>query len=387
MSREVASAIVGVGYTDFSAKSGRTTLQLAVQAAKSALDDAGLDEQEVDGFLTYHLDDTDPAMALAQALGVQNPNLMLDWSDGGGNLPSALVGMADAAIRAGMADTIIVYRSMNGRSGRRLGGTNQELEKEGSREYMTPVGWLTYPQMVAMWCRRHMEVFGTTSDQLGTVSVKSRQHATQNPRAQQRDPLTLQDYRESRMICDPFRLYDICLETDGACAVLITSVGRAKDTAKQPVGILGAAHGGIGPGQDLSDVAGMPDLTRNFGYGIRDRLYGMAGIGPDDLDFAELYDCFTHSVILGLEGMGIVPPGEAGAYVEEEDSLLLGGRLPINTHGGLLSEAYIHGLNHITEATLQLRGESGSRQVEDAEVGLVTSGAMATGSALILGRL
>lgn len=388
MSRDVASAIVGVGYTDISSNSGRSTLRLAVEAASAAIADAGLAPSDVDGFITYALGDSDPAMALPTALGVQDPSLMLDWGEGGGNLACGVVGVADAAIRAGMADTVVVYRSLNGRSGRRLGGMGQPIDSRGSREFMTPVGWTTYPQFIAMWARRHMEVFGTTHEQLGTVAVKSRAHAVANERAQLRDPITLDDYFASPMICDPFRLNDICLESDGACAVVVTSVDRARDMPHPPVGILGAAQGGTEvPGRDLADVVGHHDLAHNFGHSIRDRLYGQAGVTPDDIDFAEIYDCFTASVLLSLEGFGFVGPGESGPYVQEPDSFVHGGRMPINTHGGLLSEGYLHGLNHVTEAALQLRGQCGERQVDDAEVALVTAGAMATGSALVLGRL
>lgn len=385
---EVATAIVGVGYTDISRRSGRSTLRLAVEAATAAIADAGLTKDDVDGFITYALGDSDPAMSLPNALGVRNPSLMLDWGEGGGNLACGVVGVADAAIRAGMADTVVVYRSLNGRSGRRLGGMGQAVDSSGSREFQTPVGWTTYPQLIAMWARRHMEVFGTTSEQLGTVAIKARAHAADNERAQLRDPLTMEDYLAAPMICDPFRLNDICLESDGACAIVVTSVERARDLRQPPVGILSAAQGGTElPGRDLADVTGHRDLARNFGYGIRDRLFGRAGLTPNDVDVAEIYDCFTATVLLSLEGFGFVGPGEAGPYVTEPDSFTLGGRMPINTHGGLLSEGYLHGLNHVTEATLQLRGACGSRQVPDAETALVTAGAMATGSALLLGRL
>jgi acetyl-CoA acetyltransferase len=386
--RDVASAIVGVGYTEISRNSGRSTLQLAVEASKAAIGDAGLRTQDVDGFITYALNDSDAAMSLPMALGVENPGLMLDWAEGGGNVACGVVGLADAAIRAGLSKTVVVYRSLNGRSGHRLGGSGQAIDSNGTREFMTPVGWITYPQFVAMWTRRHMELYGTTYDHLGMVAVKTRRNAVDNPRAQLRKPITLEEHHASPMICDPFRLFDICLESDGACAVVVTSVERSRECAKPPVGILAAAHGGVtGPGRDLSDVIGQQELGRNFGYGIRDRLYGNAGVGPDDLDFAEIYDCFTGTVLLSLEGMGIVETGEAGPYVMESDTLVLGGRLPVNTHGGLLSEGYLHGLNHVTEAVQQLRNECGPRQVEGAEVGLVTAGAMSTGSALILGRV
>jgi acetyl-CoA acetyltransferase len=312
---------------------------------------------------------------------------MLDWL-GGGNVASAVVGAADAVIRAGQAHTVIVYRAMNGRSGRRLGGTGEALDTSGAREFMVPVGWTTYPQHIAMWCRRHMECYGTTSEQLGRVALVSRQHAGLNPHAQQREPLTLEAYLDSPMIVEPFRLLDICLETDGACALVVTSVERAQHLARPPVGILSCAYGGRrAPGTDLDDDLAWPEMSANFTGAIRDRLFGQAGVTVADIDVAEIYDCFTYSVLMALEGLGFVGPGEAGPYVEQPSSLVLGGDMPVNTHGGLLSEGYIHGLNHVVEATRQLRGEATGRQVDGAEVALVTGGAMTVGSGLILGAL
>jgi acetyl-CoA acetyltransferase len=381
---EPQTAIAGIGYTTFSKRSGRSTLSLADEACRNALADAGLEPADVDGFISFALNDSSLTQAVATALGVPEPGWMVDWL-GGGNVAVSVVGAADAAIRAGQADTVLVYRSMNGRSGMRLGGTGQELDAAGSRQYTVPVGWTSYPQHVAMWCRRHMERFGTRKEALARIATVSRSHAQRNPRAQQRAPMSVDDYFASPMIVDPFNLYDICQETDGACAVVVTSIERARTLRHRPVGILSSAYGGRrAPGLDLDDDLAWGDNSENFTGALRDRLFGNAGVGPGDIDVAEIYDCFTYSVIMALEGLGFAPLGEGGAYAEDPSTLALGSKLPVNTHGGLLSEGYIHGLNHVVEATEQLRGDAGERQVPGAELALVTGGAMTVGSGLIL---
>jgi acetyl-CoA acetyltransferase len=235
-----------------------------------------------------------------------------------------------------------------------------------------------------MWCRRHMVRYGTTSEQLGHVAVEFRKNAARNERAMKRQPITLADHQASRMIVDPFHLLDICLESDGACAVLVTSAERARDLRHKPVYIMGAAYGG-GPnqGDDLFDAIRWPDHTQNFTKYIADELWSSAEVSPDDVDVAEIYDCFTYTVIMGLEGLGFCPPGEGGRFVED-GGIAFESKLPVNTHGGLLSEAYIHGFNHVFEAVEQLRGTAGPRQVADAEIALTTAGAMTCGSALVL---
>ncbi len=228
--------------------------------------------------------------------------------------------------------------------------------------------------------------YGTTSEQLGTVAVTCRRNASLNERAMMRQEITLADHQASRMIVEPFHLLDICLESDGACAVLVTSADVAKDLRHRPVYIMGAAYGG-GPnqGDDLFDAIRWPDHAHNYSKYIADDLWRSAGVAPRDVDVAEIYDCFTYSVIMQLEGFGFCKEGEGGEYVQN-GRIDRDGDLPINTHGGLLSEAYIHGLNHVVEAVEQLRGHSGARQVADAEIALTTAGAMTCGSALVLRR-
>jgi len=375
-------AIAGIGYTDFTANSGTTVLNLALQACRNAVLDAGIDMSEVDGVVSYNFGDSVPSIAVATGLGLPAARYAVEFSSGG-NAANLIVQTAAAAIEAGLARNVLCFRAMNGRSGFRLGG-GRDLNSRGITQYTAPFGWITYPQAMAMWCRRHMIKYGTTSEQLGTIAVTFRRNAQLNDRAMMRTPITLADHQASRMIVDPFHLLDICLESDGACATLVTSAERAKDLRHKPVYIMGAAYGG-GPnqGDDLFDAIRWPDHAHNYAKYIADDLWSSAGVGPNDIDVAEIYDCFTYSVIMQLEGLGFCPEGEGGAFVQN-GRIDRDGELPLNTHGGLLSEAYIHGFNHVIEAVEQLRGTAGSRQVPGAEIALTTAGAMTCGSALVL---
>ncbi|MEI9992006.1 MAG: hypothetical protein WDM86_18445 [Rhizomicrobium sp.] len=375
-------AIAGIGWTDFSKKSGRTVRSLASEACLKAIADAGLEAADIDGVISFHFNDSAPAMAVATELGLDNAGYAVDYLSGG-NAANLITLAATAAIEAGLARNVLCFRAMNGRSGFRLGG-GRDLSAHGITQYTAPFGWITYPQAMAMWCRRHIIKYGTAPEQLGEIAVTFRENATRNPRAMQRQPITMADYLDSRMIVEPFRMLDICLETDGACAVLITGTERARDMKKKPVYIMGGAYGG-GPdqGEDLFDAIRWPDQSHNFAKYIADDLWRSAGVTQRDVDFAEIYDCFTYSVIMALEGLGFCKEGEGGAYVQG-GRIARGGELPLNTAGGLLSEGYIHGLNHVIEAVQQLRGEAGPRQVPDARIGLTTAGAMTCGSAMIL---
>jgi acetyl-CoA acetyltransferase len=377
-------AIVGVGTTAYSAKSGRTVRALAIEACANAIADAGLKPAEVDGIVSYNFNDSVPAIAVATGLDIPNAGYAVDFL-AGGNAANLIVLSAIAAIEAGLADTVVCYRAMNGRSGFRLGG-GREMRASGPTQFTAPFGWITYPQAMAMWCRRYMVKYGIKPEQLGEVAVTFRNNAIENPRAMQRKPLSMDDYLSSRMIVDPFRLYDICLETDGACAVVVTSAERAKNMKQRPVYVMGGAYGGgAQQGDDLFDCIRWEDHSKNYSHFIADDLWRSAGIGPKDIDVAEIYDCFTYSVFMQLEGFGFCGLGEAGGFVEA-GNIRPSGSLPVNTHGGLLSEGYIHGFNHVVEAVEQLRGQSGPRQVKDAEIALTTAGAMTCGSAMILRR-
>lgn len=376
--------IVGIGQTEYSKASGRTVLDLAGAACMAALDDAGVAAAEVDGIVSFNFNDSVPGIAVATQLGIPDVRYAVDTA-GGGNAANLIVLQAIAAIEAGLAETVLCFRAMNGRSGFRLGG-GREMAAHGITQYTAPFGWITYPQAMAMWCRRHMIEYGTTAEQLGRVAVTARANAVLNDRAMQRRPMTMEDYLAARPIVDPFRLYDICLESDGACAVLVTRAERARDLRQRPVHVMGGAYGG-GPnqGEDLFDALRWPDHSHNYARYIAGDLWRKAGVGPGDVDVAEIYDCFTYSVIMQLEGFGFCRPGEGGPFVAD-GNIARDGALPVNTHGGLLSEAYIHGFNHVVEAVSQLRGHAGARQIPDAEIALTTAGAMTCGSALVLRR-
>lgn len=377
-------AICGIGATAYTKQSNRTVLDLATEAVGKAIADAGLARSDIDGLVSFQFNDSVPGIAVATNLGIPNVGHAVDYA-AGGNGANLIVLAAAAAIEAGLAKTVVCYRAMNGRSGYRLGG-GRDFDARGITQYTAPFGWITYPQAMAMWCRRHMVKYGTTAEQLGHVAVMQRANAEANPRAMQRKKLTMDDYFNSRAIVDPFRLYDICLESDGACAVVVTSAERARDLPHPPVYIMGGAYGG-GPnqGDDLFDAIRWPDHVRNYAHYIAADLWGSAGIGPQDIDLAEIYDCFTYSVVMQLEGLGFCVEGEGGPFVAS-GTIDRGGRMPVNTHGGLLSEAYIHGFNHVLEAVEQLRGAAGPRQVPGAEIALTTAGAMTCGSAMVLRR-
>jgi acetyl-CoA acetyltransferase len=375
-------AIAGVGYTQYSKKSGRTVRSLASEACLKAIEDAGLDVADVDGFVSFNFNDSVPAIAVATELGVPEAGFAVDFL-AGGNAANLIVLNAVAAIQSGLAKTVVCYRAMNGRSGFRLGGGRQ-MAAHGITQFTAPFGWITYPQAMAMWCRRHMIEYGTTNEQLGSIAVTMRDNAALNERAMQRQPISIDDYFNSRQIVDPFRMLDICLESDGACAVVVTSAEHARDLKQKPVYVGGGAYGG-GPqqGEDLFDAIRWPDHSHNYSKYIAKDLWASAGVGPEDVDLALIYDCFTYSIVMQLEGFGFCKEGEGGPLAAS-GAIARDGDIPVNPHGGLLSEAYIHGFNHVVEAVEQLRGQSGPRQIKDAEIALTTAGAMTCGSAMVL---
>ncbi|GAB3983701.1 lipid-transfer protein [Actinoallomurus acanthiterrae] len=375
------AAIAGVGYTPFSKDSGVSTLTLAIDAILAALDDAGLTVDDVDALATHRVGDSTPPWVVAPALGVPEVSWYLDQF-GGGSVSHAVIGQAAMAVASGVARTVVCYRAINARSEFRMGGTGRGVAPIFDAQYQAPYGYFAPPQQFAMFTRAHMIKYGTTHEQLGHIAVGQRANAVKNPRALKRDPITLDDYLASRWIAEPLRLLDCCLETDGACAVVVTSAERARDLAGPPVLISGAVWGG---GDSFFSGQG-GDFTVSEAARVAPRLYAMAGVGPEDIDVAELYDCFTYSVLVQLEDYGFCPKGEGGPYAAS-GATRLDGPLPVNTHGGFLSEGYVHGINHVAEAVAQLRGMAGDRQVSGAEVALSTAQpgyVLAGTSALIL---
>jgi acetyl-CoA acetyltransferase len=286
------------------------------------------------------------------------------------------------AVATGTADAVVCWRAINARSEFRMGGTGRPPPDAIEFQYQVPYGLMTPPQQCALVARAYMDRFGVKSEDLGRVAITQRRHAVDNPRAVMRTPLTMEEYLGSRWIAEPLRLYDCCLETDAAVALVVTTPERARDLARPPVLVSGAV---TGSGHTLfSNQRG--DLTTSAAAAAAPRLFAAAGIGPEDVDVAELYDAFTPFVLLQLEDYGFCAKGEAAAMVGD-GATAIGGALPVNTHGGFLSEGYVHGLNHVAEAVAQLRGECGPRQVAGAEVALSTAqpGYIAgTTSALVL---
>ncbi|MET8382276.1 acetyl-CoA acetyltransferase [Streptosporangium canum] len=361
------TAVAGVGYTRLSKNSGVSTLTLACEAVLAALEDAGLTADDVDGIATHRVGDSAAPSVVGPALGIHRPSWYLDQF-GGGSVSHAVVGQAALAVAAGMAETVVCYRAINARSEFRMGGTGRGLPAGPEVQYQAPYGYFAPPQQYAMFARAHMARYGTRPEHFGRLAVTQRANAVKNPRALMRTPITLDDYFDSRWIAEPFRLLDCCLETDGACALVITRADRARDLRRPPVLISAAAWGG----GDSFMSGGGADTTVTAAAELAPRLYRQAGVGPAEIDVAEIYDCFTYSVIVQLEDYGFCAKGEGGPYVAS-GATEPGGELPVNTHGGFLSEGYVHGVNHIAEAVSQLRGDAGDRQVDGAEVALSTA--------------
>lgn len=377
------AVITGVGSTELSKASGRSVLALAAEACRAAIADAGLEPSDIDGVVTYqYLADSVPAQAVATVLAMGELRHTLD-SGLAGQAPCYLVGHAASMIGSGVARNVVVYRALNGRSGQRVGSARAPGDAADLRH---DIGLTAYPQAIALWARRFMIETGATEDDLAAVTIAQRRWAAHNDRAFRRTPLTLDAHHQSPYVAAPLRAVDCTTEVDGACAVVLTPSERADDAPHPGIGIESAAYAlGRGAGLDMADMASWPDLSRNYTSHLADRLWGDAGLGPADMDLAELYDCFSSVVLFALEGLGFAERGGSGDLVRS-GATAPGGTLPVNTNGGLLNEGYLHGMNTLAEAVLQLQGRAGSRQVPDAEVGVVTSGALQDGSALVLAR-
>jgi acetyl-CoA acetyltransferase len=365
------SAIVGIGCTEYSKNSGVSTFALAARAVKAAVADAGLTLDDVDGLCTFGPDDSVAPNYLAQALGIESMNYYLDHKLGG-SVAMSVVGQAALAVSAGVANCVVVYRALNGSSARGgMGNASQAprtLRAIWDAQYKMPSGYVAAAQEIAMAASTHMARFGTTSEDLGRIAILSRTHALDNERAVMRTPFTMEEYLASRWVVEPFRLFDCCLQTDGAAAVVLVAADQAADLPHRPVYVRGAAWGG---GLNLVNN-GRTDLADSPANLIADRLYRVAGLGPSDIDFAEFYDCFTYTVLSQIEGYGFAEPGTVPGMLADGAFDRATGSLPVNTHGGLLSEGYIHSVNHLYEAVEQIRGDAGVRQVARHDTALVT---------------
>jgi len=380
------ACIVGIGETEYTRGkgSGLTLLELQLKAATRAIKEAGLTGREIDGMIPF------PTLGsveeFAANLGCSNLRFATTIHMGGAS-PVAALQAAATAVTAGVVNHVLILGGWNGFSGPRARmGIAQDVSSipggRIARDYYMPFGLTAPPQWYALMARRHMHEFGTKSEQLGAIAVAMRKHAQLNDNAVMRGKeMTLQDYMASPMLTDPYRLFDCCLETDGGAACIVTSPERAKDLGKKPVYIMGTAAGQPYPADEITN---RKDIFQTGLSIAAPEAFAMAGVTPRDVDFAEIYDCFTFEVLQQLEEVGFCARGEGGPFVEG-GRIEIGGALPVNTHGGLLSEAHTLGINHINEAVRQLRGEAGARQVSKAEIGIVTGwGDFGDGSIAIL---
>ncbi len=383
-----AACIVGIGETAVCRKPGSGVSEMALQlkAIASALDDAGLKAREIDGIMPFP--NLGRAEAFAATLGCENLRFAATLNLGGA-APVAALRVAAMAVATGCANYVLVPGGWNGYSGartREIAATdvNSIPGAAIARDYYLPYGLSAPPQWYALMAQRHMHEYGTREEQLGAVALAMRKHAQLNPNALMRGkPMTMSDYLASPMITSPYRLLDCCLETDGAAAYIVTSTARARDLRQRPVSIMGAASGQPYP---ADDIINRKDFHRIGLTNAAPEAFAMAGVTPRDADFAQIYDCFTFEVLQQLEEVGFCRRGEGGSFVEN-GGIELGGRLPVNTHGGLLSQAHLLGIGHVVEAVRQLRGEAGERQVKDAKLGVVTGwGDFGDGSVAILRR-
>ena len=352
-------AIVGIGETAVGKLSDKTALALRLEAAVAAIRDAGLVKSDIDGIIATQLR-TNPqpnySALLAECLGIM-PAYVTDIALGGAAASSMIVNAA-SVIASGICSTVLCV-SGDSRSSARARNDGRSRPSEDVKNLF---GAGAAPIQYALAARRHMHEYGTTSRQFGAVAVACRKHASLNAAAQMRKPITLEDHQNSPIIADPFRLLDCSLFSDGAAAMIVTSAERARDCPQPPVYIRG-----MGYSCEHVDVVASRSMTNTAARGASRQAFKMAEITPADVDVAELYDCFTSVVLVTLEDYGFCKKGESGAFVEGA-RVELGGSLPVNTHGGLLSHAHIGGISHIAEAVTQLRHKAGSRQVKDAKI-------------------
>ena len=377
-------AIVGAADTEVGVIPGRTPMELGVEAALAAIADAGLKKRDIDGLVTcnamaqpmmYH------AEATAEYLQIF-PRYCIAAGAGGGTTFS-IIHHAASAIATGMADIVVVAMADSMRSGLTRDQAMLVQAATGHPEFEQPYG-PTVPAYYALIAQAHMAEFGTTQEQFAGIAVACREHAARNPAAQMRELITIEDVLESRMIADPLHLLDCSLVSDGGSAIVLTSAERAADMSQTPIYLLGA-----GEAHSHEHISAARNLTTSAAKEAGQRAFEMSGLLPTDMDFAQLYDCFTPTVLVELEDLGFCKKGEGGAFVES-GALLPGGSLPVNTHGGLLSHSHPGNpgsMFALTESVVQLRGEANDRQVANAKNALVHAqgGIMSSHTALVLG--
>ncbi|MBO0854139.1 MAG: lipid-transfer protein, partial [Nocardia sp.] len=373
--------------TDFSKDSGRSELRLAAEAVTAALADAGLTAADVDGLTTFTMD-TNTQAAVARAAGIPSLTFFSNIPFGGG-AAAATVQQAAMAVATGVADVVVAYRAFNERSGNRFGqfatqlatGNPSSSGVDNAFSYTHGLG--TPAAQVAMVARRYMHVYGATSEDFGRVAVADRRHAAVNPAAHfYGKPITLADHQASRWIAEPLHLLDCCQETDGGIALVITSAERARDLPNKPALIAGAAQGSGADQYVMTSyyrdaMTGLPEMGL-----VGEQLWAQSDLRPEDMQAGILYDHFTPFVLMQLEELGFCGRGEARDFIAD-GAIEIDGKFPLNTHGGQLGEAYIHGMNGIAEGVRQIRGTS-VNQVDGLRNIVVTAGTGVPTSGLVL---
>ncbi len=378
------AAIVGIGQTEFSKDSGRSTLRMALEVVLEALDDAGLKPEDVDGIVKMQANDDIFEIDLLRSLDLPNLRYFNEVPHGGG-AACGTIASAVAAVVAGMADVVVTFRSLNERSERRFGESSVGGGMAHWRQYYLPHGLVTPAQWVAIFGQRYLYEYGCSTEEFGRVSVLCRKHAATNPHAMMYGrPITLEDHQSSRWIAEPLRLLDCCLDTDGACAAVVASAEKAKTLKGKPAYIAAAAQG-TGSRSEMMTSYQRSSLTRlEESEAAAREVYRIAELEPRDIHVAEIYDPFTPMVLMQLEAYGFAERGQARRLFHER-RLELDGDMPMNTHGGHLGDGYLHGFSHIVEGVRQIRGTA-ANQVKDPQTCLVTAGVGVPTSAIILSR-
>ena len=382
MSLHAKGAITGIGETRYVRGSPKSAFELQIEASLAAIADAGLTPGDIDGIIPIGITGA-PAEAFVTNFGIADLRFSALTPLGGAS-PIASVQCALAAIAAGICNHVLIPSGRNVSSGARAGVRIHQMPQfHLVTEYELPQGAIAPAQLYAPMARRHMELYGTTSLQFAEVAVATRAHALLNGNAVMTKAITVDDHQASRMIADPFRLLDCSLESDGGAALVVSASDRARDMRHPRIQVLGIAEGHP---DSPSSITQRPDMTRLGIAKAAPIAFRMAGVSHADIDVAEIYDCFTYIVLCQLEDMGFCAKGEGGPFVED-GKLRLGGALPTNTHGGLLSQAHMLGMNHVVELVRQLRGDGGAAQVNGAETGLCTGyGDLGDGAIAIMRR-
>ena len=383
MSLRDRSCVTGIGETAYVRGATKSAFEMQIEASLTAIADAGLSPKDIDGIIPIGIV-SGTADDFIDNFGIPDLRFSAVIPHGGAS-PVMALQCAAAAIAAGACNHVLMTFGRNVSAGSNKAGAriHQMPQFHYVTEFEYPTGAIAPAQLYAPMARRHMELYGTTSEQFGEVAVACREHALLNDNALMKKPITLEDHRNSRMIADPFRLLDCSLESDGGAAVVVSAAERGTDLRHPRVLISGVA---AGHPDSPGSITQRPDMTSLGIAKAAPRAFQMAGVTHAEIDVAEIYDCFTYVVIRQLEDMGFCAKGEGGPFVQG-GRLKLGGALPTNTHGGLLSQAHVWGLNHVVELVRQLRGDAGRAQVAGAEVGVVTGyGDMGDGALAIMRR-